>query len=259
MSPPIAIMTNRLSPADEREIRIYLKVGGSIGARSCDGPMLDRLELYAKSTRPCVRCGGDIESGAIGTGTIFSDTPHGKRRRDEEYAYLSAVNESMHLGSPGVLELIGDMTCPDCDGRGWVIDERVRHDVKLCDITARPTGSSRDPWAGRAEPDPGTLATIGFVSRRLKAIGSPHTEVLLAYYLQTPVAETLRALWPLTVAGREMLKGLDELSPWQHVEKLKAKSGSRRATQFELANAEAERMLALACFAWRNAAGGNHG
>ena len=144
---------------------------------------------------------------------------------------------------------------------GWVVDLRKRHD-RPAELTARPTGSSQRPWSGAAEPaEVGTMLLLGIVSSRLRAVGSPHAEVLCAYYLPSLQRETTHAVWPLTDAGRELLAPYgQDLSPWQAVtEALVAqvtKPSDVRRALIERADRQARSALDAAFEAWAAVTGG---
>jgi hypothetical protein len=245
---------------------------GAVGDRSTMGALLDRARLFAVHARPCTACGGDVARGVPGRGFVWgagTGTDYERALRHE-----IAVAEFLGLDPERDLDpgLFGE-TCSQCDGRGWVVDERRSHDRPrppptepgatlwargavrdLC--TAHPTGSSQEPATSRDEvSDHETLALLGLVSRRLLAIGERHADVLRAYYLPTTVRESPRAVWPLTPAGRTLLRAsAPGVGPWQAIEALlraqaENPTANRRA-QIDAANAQSERMIASAVAAW---------
>jgi hypothetical protein len=238
------------------------------------GAMLDQARLLALRASPCTSCGGHVAKRQAGRGTVWASRGEARERAlAHERLVAEFFGQDPDDIDPEDLDpgLYGK-TCPDCDGRGWVVDSRRNHQPRAPEprpgeplwaegavrqlLTAQPTGSSQEPSTTRDEvADHETLALLGAVSRRLLAIGERHADVLRAFYLPTPVRESPRAVWPLTPAGRTLLRSsAPGVGPWQAIEALLAEQDARptarRRAQFEAANAQAERLLAAATAAW---------
>lgn len=251
-----AINRDVIPPEHARELRRYLEIGGTVGVKSSEGAMLERAALYGHHSRPCTTCHGDVAKGLPGLGFIWGPSKGSAKRHTRALELAAEVNASLGLPPPTERDLLGDEVCPDCSGHGWVVDMRRAHRANRSAITAKPTGSSQDPWSGGGDPaDPGILALLGIVSRRLRALASPHAEVLCAYFLPSPIHESPRAVWPLTPAGKTLLRGSHpDTSPWQAIaELMRAQDASpcpKRAQQFKAADEQAERLLTAAADAW---------
>ena len=234
---------------DAAALRHYAADGASFGARSSDGPMLERAWLFACSHKPCNQCGGDASAGIDGSGWVWGRGSEAKRAAALEHQ--TAVHEFLRMPPPTDRDLHGDKMCPRCSGRGWYWVNQ-RHATRP--VTARPTGSSRDPWNAGDVDDHETMARFGRVSRRLLAIGNEHAAALLAYHLPSPVAETLAACWALVPAGRALLRGAGEVSPWQAAADVRAAQAARptadRAALMVQADTQAGALLQAAAEAW---------
>lgn len=233
-----------------------MTIGGSVGARSSIGAQLDRASLYAHRARPCTMCGGDVAKGRSGRGTIWPAGSGARHARALQAEAEVAACLGLDPADPANLDpgLLGE-SCPGCDGRGWVVDPRARHD-STDPLTARPTGSSRQPWTGCGDSDDAeTLALLGVVSRRLAALPERLADVLRCFYLPSPVRESPRAVWPLVPAGKTLLKQSHaSVGPWQAIETLLQAQADRptatRAQQIATANAQAEALISEAVEAW---------
>jgi len=249
---------------DERDIRRYFSEGATTrregGICSNFTAMLDRMDLYSKESRPCLRCGGEKE--ILG--------PDGEVERAERggSGFLTGCKELREylrigklLGKAVSVEKWvaanagGDLVCKACRGRGWVTRKR-RHRARSPEPTVGFTGAQPVSVNLGAVGGSDNLALIGAVSRRLAAVRRSEPVIAAAIELYySPDGGSARALWSLTPAGRTMLRqnsrGAPEQVYFSTLRLIQERAqDANRATQFETADRQATELLARVAVVW---------
>lgn len=232
----------RIPASDERDLRWYFEHGiRRIERASNMQAQLDRLEFYFRQARPCVKCGGDRERHVGGSGFITDGTEF---KRAFQIATIVMGEE---------FDIPGDITCPTCGGRGWVVCRRGRRKP----ITARPTGGSLDGSVGTQDTGGNdSMARFGAVDRRLAAVRRLDAVAYAGfepYY--SPSGGSLTELWWLTPAGRTMLRGRQHDVPAREFFRIlrhrqERSPDANRALQFEAADKQADEVLRRMAEVW---------
>lgn len=196
-----------ISGTDEADLRWYFSVGRrQIEGRSNFGAMLDRLQHFGSSSKPCRACGGKkatldkdgnvLTPERVGSGFVWSSEDWARRKMLQKLGLLTGAMADAWKG---------DLVCSRCKGRGV--------------ISGRRGGGSRNSWltmkvkspqSSQSDTDTGgdaSLARLGYVSRlidRVRSRCSRATAILEAYY--SPGGGSEACLWHLTPAGKTMLR-----------------------------------------------------
>jgi hypothetical protein len=232
---------------DARDLRAYFGTDGLSGFdRSPLGGMLARAELDRGHVVPCSKCGGRRANG-----NLALERPG--------CGFRCTSRELRALQRHGIPPACDD-PCKACEGRGWIIRRRRRH----CrgEITAIPTGSSVHGSNGvGTHVSDADMHLLGSVSRRLSTAEQivPGATRVLELFYGTPAVEggrRLTSLWPLTRAGRSMLRRnkVEGLDPDRFLQNERDRNASkpnqRRSRQFRTADDEAHELRRWAAKAW---------
>lgn len=254
---PLPRVSSVLAAGDAEDLRRYFRTGGltSRWAQSPLAGMLAMLELFARTARPCERCGGDPVKWNGGTGFVDSETGRAPERSTAERDYLLGL---LDIEIPVA---IGDQLCRDCRGHGWVVKGSRRNASKP--LTARPMGSSVKGEPADVDTDTTELAWLGKVSGKLDKLRHHQGEVAALMVLEAYYSEdggSMGALWHLTPAGRKMLRNNPQkLQPAQFfanerdAQRLEPKP-NRRAL-FEAAEQQAKELFETSCRLFNEATG----
>ncbi len=252
----------RLTREQESDLRFYFEHGvDRLESPSNMAAQLERAEFYFTHARPCLECGGtravfDDDGNTItaelpGSGFVTSSADFKMRR---QVAKLVGAE----------FELPGDLTCPKCNGRGWVDGPKSNAHGPL---TARPSGSSVQ---GSGVPDTGgndSVARTGKLDRQLAILRRQDHRLyaaLASRFSPQGYERGISSLWHLTPAGKMMLRGNGMgLPERQYFENLSdrltreqdSKKSAKLANQIEAANDQAERLEQEAIDAWQAALG----
>ena len=274
---PTAILVPcALSREDAEDLHWFCRRNGAaVFLRSNCGAQIAILSAVGSAV-PCDRCGGDRESGRLGSGVV----PANARRYAARVEAEAAIWREAGREPPNDLPLPIDEAalCPDCKGRGFRPDElprmppewprRLRNgDVEqlqtsweAAQITAWPTGSSVSgksaAFASAGEQD---FARMGFIGRRLDAVAQADPRAVCAldaYYAED--GDQLLPLYELVPAGLKLLRRSQgdrlELSTLQRLEnELAAERQSpemRRKALLDAAHDQARDLYQAACRAW---------
>lgn len=265
-----------VSRDDQELLRWYYRTGGlGHDTASATARAIALLEQRRRVAVACRRCGGDPATDRPGTGFVDSATGRAPERPSEGQTDLLALLEIE-------LPQLGDAVCPSCGGRGWRVGARsvgrarqiaalvpplspfrLRRTGAPGTPTAWPTSASHEGQAAAVERSVVSLARLGEVSRRLRAVreggelGRLCELALEAYF--SPDGGSIAALWHLTPAGRTMLRhNPHKLSPAQLFANLRNeqrdKRNPSRQAQFDAADEQSRALLARACSAWNETA-----
>lgn len=221
LDPPVRLshVPETLSPEDAHELRWYL--GGDalfMPEGSTFGAQLERAALFA-TIAPCRRCnetGRAPKRGTYAEALKIWQRAEAKRlkmqvsRSGHGGMLLSLLGIDLRVYTPAeAAEIIGPIPehltkkCSTCDGTGVVATQLGGGKA----LTARPTGSSREPWtnSGASMGDP-NLARYGRVSRRLCAVRARDALGCAALELYHQPGGSYGAVWVLTDAGQDLLR-----------------------------------------------------
>jgi hypothetical protein len=185
------------------QLRDYFRFGGLASfERSPIAGMLATAEMFSSTLSPCIYCGGkrfpdEPSKDQGGTGFIGDTTkwtPQMFKRIFAAMKRMGIEHDELHSG----------IDCPVCKNNGWVTTGRIKSAGK--DITARPTGSSKDRDDGETDVDV-KLGTCAFVERILDkadVLFSLTTPVLASCF--GPKNYGTIGAWHLTPSGKTLLR-----------------------------------------------------
>lgn len=185
------------------QLKDYFRYGGLASfERSPMAQQLEVAEMFSTTLAPCLYCGGkrfpdDQSKDEGGTGFIGDTskwTPQMFKRIFGAMRRMGLEQTELHTG----------IDCPVCKNHGWVITGRKKSSGH--EITARPTGSSKDRDDGHNDIDV-KLGTCAFVERILDK-----ADVLFS--LTTPVLASCFGpknygsigVWHMTPSGKTLLR-----------------------------------------------------
>lgn len=217
----------------------FFRTGGTdVFAASTSGAQWERASMFTRSWRACERCGGDTALGKPGLGFVPSKTV-GRVPTSHEAELLRLLDLYVDVLPPAA-----DKVCPNCGGRGFLIDQSGPRGEGA--VTARPTGSSvKSNLGGSVMLDDTSVARLGRVSALLGEVRdmSPSAvAVIAAFYgpewTHVSDAEDVEAqarlparqrriangrrrdgicgmfgVWPLTPAGKTLSRRSPKLHP----------------------------------------------
>jgi hypothetical protein len=238
-----------IRPSDAADLRWFCKCGGmGVFQPSPTAALMQRLEMYAKTARPCENCGGDPVKWNAGYGFVASSRSKG--RRPAAYELLQLLN----LDADGLLPPEPDLLCPKCQGKGWVV--RGSRSRATSSVTVKSTGSSKKGGGSGVAIQDADIARLGLVSRRLSAVGevAPVARAALEAYYAPDGGDTV-ALWYLVPAGKTMLRdNPQKLHPLAFFANLRAEQSERpspkRKAQFDGAQKQALELFEASCRVW---------
>jgi hypothetical protein len=240
-----------IRPSDAADLRWFRKCGGmGVFQPSPTAALMQRLEMYAKTARPCENCGGDPVKWNAGYGFVASTRSKGRKPAAYELLQL------LELDADGLLPPEPDLLCPKCSGRGWVV--RGSRSRATTSVTVRSTGSSKKGGGSGVAIQDSDIARLGLVSRRLSAVSdvAPVARAALEAY-HDPDGGDAVALWFLVPAGKTMLRGNSQkLHPLAFFANLRAeqaaKPSPKRQAQFEAAQKQATELFEASCRVWNS-------
>lgn len=256
--------------ADRRDLARYFSEESRSqhnGAGSNFNAMLDRMALYAKVCRPCVKCGGLRERRDKDTGELLTEERSGTGIATDGTSFRDWEELEMLCGRPtgaGAVQAWlnahngGDYWCTTCKGRGWVV--KWRKDPKR-PPTVRITG--QQPTGVHATTTGGSelLSLLGRVGRKraaMRTLDALAEATLTAWF--SPDGGTIPSLWHLTPMGQTMLAENQLGRPHQaFFRSLQIAQGRnqdpRRERQFELASKQAHALLHRMRRVWHEVSG----
>lgn len=282
-----------LTQQDENDLRTFWRNGGSSATtRSTTAACLAIIAQRSRVAIPCERCGGSVARGRAGTGFCDSSKPwprpkNQKPLTENEKALLglldlAQVDAEQELIEQGLEPPLGDMLCPTCDGRGWIVGggkPPKKPKALFPPPPASPFRVSRpaqdglpNVWPTNAQEPPSgyemtaqlhtDLQLLGRMSHRTRVVlegdrGALAVEALGAFF--APDGGTIAALWHLTAAGKKMLRtnplNLHHRELFANLREQQAlKPDANRGELFVTADKQALALFQWACEQW-NAAG----
>jgi hypothetical protein len=189
-----------INPTDAADLKWYFATGrAQIDGKSNFGAMLERLSMFGQHARPCKACGGQDGTWDDDGNTVIPESSGSGFVWSSEESKMKKALEDLGLIEP--VKLSGDLTCPRCKGRGWVVAAKRRSGRgPMMKVKAQHDCSGE---SGGNE----SLARLGHISRLFSLVKKASyraSEALESYY--SPGGESEACLWHLTPAGKTMLK-----------------------------------------------------
>ncbi len=260
-----------ISDEDRADLARYFsedRVRDHDGGGSNFNAMLDRMALYAKTSKPCTKCGGVREKRDRDTGEIITEEQSGTGIAvgSKEFSDWKQLEALCHRPTDraAIRNWVrttngGDNWCKACEGRGWVL--KWRNDPKR-PPDVRITGQQPKVVPASTVGGSEILSLLGRVGRKRAAMRTmdPVAEAALSAWF-SPDGGTIPGLWHLTPMGRKMLEENELGRPHQAFFRSlqiaqAANRNPHREHQFTVATRQAHLLLHRMRRAWHRVSAG---